>query len=110
MPFLLERMDGVWREDVGGVELANPPSSYVRDRVYGCIFDDLHGLRSRNEVGMDIILFESDYPHMNGTWPHSADVVRHMVAEVGLTPAETTKLVRGNAIDCYGLHRFGITG
>ena len=109
MPFLLERMDGVWHEDVGGVELAHPPSSYVRNRVYGCIFDDLHGLRSRDEVGMDIILFESDYPHMNGTWPHSADVVRRMVAEVGLSPAETTKLVRGNAITCYGLDRFAIT-
>lgn len=109
MPFLLERMDGVWHEGVGGVDLPEPPSSYVRDRVYGCIFDDLHGLRSRNEVGMHVILFESDYPHMNGTWPTSADVVRRMVAEVGLTPEETKRLVRTNAIECYGLHRFGIT-
>ena len=109
MPFLLERMDGVWHEDVGGVELANPPSSYVRDRVYGCIFDDMHGLRSRHEVGMDVILFECDYPHANGTWPHSVDVVRRMIAETNLTPEETTKLVRGNAIACYGLGRFGIT-
>jgi predicted TIM-barrel fold metal-dependent hydrolase len=109
MPFLYERMDGVWREGVGGVELAEPPSTYVRNRVYGCIFDDLHGLRSRDEVGMDVILFESDYPHMNGTWPHSADVVRSMVAEVGLDADETRKLVRGNAVECYGLHRFGIS-
>jgi hypothetical protein len=109
MPFLLERMDGVWHEDVGGVELANPPSSYVRDRVYGCIFDDMHGLRSRDEVGMDIILFECDYPHANGTWPHSAEVALRMINDTGLNQAEANKLVRGNAVACYGLERFGIT-
>jgi predicted TIM-barrel fold metal-dependent hydrolase len=109
MPFLLERMDGVWHEGVGGVELANPPSSYVKGRVFGCIFDDLHGLRSRDEVGMDQILFEVDYPHANGTWPHSTDVVRAMVDAAGLDAEETRKLVRGNAVACYGLERFGIT-
>ncbi|MHB1582150.1 MAG: amidohydrolase family protein [Acidimicrobiales bacterium] len=109
MPFQLERMDAVWREDVGGVELPEPPSSYVRGRVYGCVFDDLHGLRSRHEVSMGSILFETDYPHANGTWPRSRAVAHELCTAAGMDAAECRALLRGNAVDCYGLARFGIT-
>jgi predicted TIM-barrel fold metal-dependent hydrolase len=109
MPFQLERMDGVWHEGDIGVELAQPPSTYVRGRVYGCIFDDLHGLRSRDAVGLDVILFESDYPHANGTWPRSLPVAHRLCEAAGMDAAECYRLLRGNAIDCYGLQRFGVT-
>jgi len=108
MPFQLERMDTVWHEDVGGVELAEPPSSYVKGRVFGCIFDDLHGLRSRDEVGMDNILFETDYPHANGTWPNSRAVAHRLCSAAGMDAAECRKLLRANAVACYGLDRYGI--
>jgi predicted TIM-barrel fold metal-dependent hydrolase len=108
MPFLLERMDGVWHEGVGGVDLAQPPSTYVRGRVYGCIFDDLHGLRSRDEVGLECILFETDYPHANGTWPDTLAVAHRLCNEAGMNEREAARLLRGNAIECYGLERFGI--
>jgi predicted TIM-barrel fold metal-dependent hydrolase len=108
MPFLLERMDGVWKENVGGVTLAAPPSSYARGRVYGCIFDDIHGLRSREEIGMEHLLFESDYPHANGTWPHTRAVAHRLCTEAGLDARECAMLLRRNAITCYGLERFGI--
>jgi predicted TIM-barrel fold metal-dependent hydrolase len=108
MPFLLERMDGVWHEGVGGVDLAEPPSSYVRGRVFGCVFDDLHGLRSRDEVGLECILFETDYPHANGTWPHTRTVATRLCNDSGMNAAEAARFVRGNAIDCYGLERFGV--
>lgn len=109
MPFLLERMDGVWHEDVGGVDLAEPPSSYVRGRVFGCIFEDLHGLRSRHEVGMDSILFETDYPHANGTWPNSRAVAHRLCSDAVMDATECVQLLRANAIRAYGLDRFGIT-
>jgi predicted TIM-barrel fold metal-dependent hydrolase len=108
MPFQLERMDAVWYEDVGGVDLDDPPSTYVRGRVYGCIFDDLHGLRCRDEVGMDMILFEADYPHANGTWPHTRKIAHELCSAAGMEADEVYRLLRGNAIACYGLERFGI--
>jgi predicted TIM-barrel fold metal-dependent hydrolase len=108
LPFQLERMDGVWHEDVGDIDLPEPPSSYVRGRVYGCIFDDLHGLKSRDEIGLGQILFETDYPHANGTWPNTLDVARRLCRDAGMDEVESAKLVRGNAIACYGLERFGL--
>jgi predicted TIM-barrel fold metal-dependent hydrolase len=108
MPFQYERMDSVWHEDVGGVRLPEPPSTYAKGRVFGCIFDDLHGLKSRDEVGMDHILFECDFPHPNGSFPNSRKVAHRLITQAGLNAEETYKLLRGNAINVYGLDRFGI--
>ena len=48
------------------------PSEIVKGRVWGCVFDDQHGLNSRDAVGLEHILFETDYPHTDGTWPRLA--------------------------------------
>ena len=58
---------------------------------------------------MDQICFETDYPHADGTFPHSKDVLTKMCVEAGLDDDEVYKFVRGNAIRCLGLERFGIT-
>jgi len=109
MPFQLERMDSVWRDGVGGVDLPIAPSEQVRGRVYGCIFDDLHGLKCREDVGIDRILFETDYPHSDGTFPHSRKIARELFAAAGMNAEECYKVLRANAIEAYGLQRFGIT-
>ena len=110
MPFQLERMDAVWKEGRGGVGgEGRLPSEQVRGRVYGCIFDDLVGLKQRHEVGVDQILFETDYPHSDGTFPHSRKVAHSMFAAAGMDAEECYKVIRGNAIEAFGLDRFGIT-
>jgi len=110
MPYLLERMDLVAAEAAtGGVQLDRPPSEIVRGRVWGCVFDDQHGLNSRAAVGLEHILFETDYPHTDGTWPHSRAVAHRLCAGAGMDAAECAQFLRGNAIQCYGLDRFGIT-
>jgi len=114
IPFVLQRLESIWERSIKFEKalrerVPDPPSSYVRGRIYFCIFDDLHGLRSRDIIGMDQIMFETDYPHNDSTFPHSKEVATKHVAEAGLTVDETWKLVRGNAIACYGLERYGIT-
>ena len=83
MPFLIERMDSVWRDGVGGVELA-ARQRHVKGRVFGCIFDDLFGLQVRDEVGVEQILFETDYPHSDGTFPHSRKVAHGLFTAAGM--------------------------
>ena len=111
MPYLLERMDIVWREAPGNHDLGidRAPSEIVRGRVWGCVFDDQHGLKSREAVGMGAILFETDYPHTDGTWPHSRRVAHRLCDGAGMDTAECHAFLRGNAIEAYGLSRFGIT-
>jgi len=109
MPFQLERMDAVWRDGRGGVEGGTAPSEQVRGRVFGCVFDDLYGLKNRHEVGLSQILFETDYPHSDGTYPHSRKIAHELFAAAGMDAQECHAVLRGNAVVAYDLHRFGIT-
>jgi predicted TIM-barrel fold metal-dependent hydrolase len=113
MPYTLERIDKVWAEFPGeefGNRLSMPPSTYARGRVFGCIFDDDTGLRNRDVIGMDQSCFETDYPHAQATWPNTAECFERLCARAGRSPDERYKLARGNAIEAFGLSRFGITG
>jgi predicted TIM-barrel fold metal-dependent hydrolase len=112
MPYILERADKLWEERSNnsfGTWLPEPPSSYIPGRVYGCIFDDLTGLRNRDVVGMDQICFETDYPHADSTFPHSKETLAKISEESQLTEEELYKLARGNAIKAFKLERWGIT-
>jgi hypothetical protein len=112
MPYILERADKLWEErsdNSFGTSLKVPPSSFIPNRVYGCIFDDAVGLRERNAIGMSQICFETDYPHADSTWPHSKEVLTKLCAQAGLSDDEVYLLARGNAIRAFGLERFGIT-
>ena len=99
IPYILERADDVWKEHRawGGVvdTIPEPPSTYYYRQIYGCFFRDNHGLRSLDEVGVDNITFETDYPHTDTTWPHTKQVAEEMM---GHLPADVVwKIVRGNA-------------
>ena len=112
IPFFLNRMDSLWEQNIWNRMrdwLPNPPSSYVPGRVYGCIFDDPVGLRNRDLIGMGQIMIETDFPHADSTYPNSRKITEELVAGAGLSEHETWQLVRGNAIDCYQLGRWGIT-
>jgi predicted TIM-barrel fold metal-dependent hydrolase len=100
IPYVLERADTVWEENRGwgGVadRVTRPPSELFREHVYGCFFDDPHGVRSLEEIGVGNVTYETDYPHSDSTWPHSRELAERQLA--GL-PAETVEaVVRGNAI------------
>lgn len=110
MPFLLEFMDREYKQlgPSARQSIPRPPSSYVPGRVFPCVFEDQTCLAMRDRIGMNQIMFETDYPHNDSTWPHTADVVERMVTAAGLTDTETRQLLRGNAIECYGLNRYGL--
>ena len=67
------------------------------------------GCINREAVGLDHILFETDYPHSDGTFPHSRKVAHELFVAAGMDAEACYKVLRGNAIEAYGLHRFGIT-
>jgi hypothetical protein len=69
--------------------------------MYGCFFRDKHGMKSLEEIGVDSVTFEVDYPHVDSTWPHTRGVAEEMTADLD---AETRyKVLRGNAIKMLSL-------
>jgi len=105
MPFLLERLDNIYTESKAWADLdpviTDVPSSYVPGRVFGCFFDDMVGVEMRHRIGVEQLVFETDYPHQDSTWPHTDRLVAEIAARV--TPAELEMLVRTNAITMLDL-------
>ena len=100
IPYILERANNVWEENRGWGGIADkvlvPPSELFKKHIYGCYFDDPHGLRSLEEIGVDNVTFECDYPHSDSTWPHTAKIAAEQTRE--LSDEVVYKLMRGNAI------------
>jgi len=107
IPYALERADTVWDHHDSWQHskeiLPEPPSTYYYGRIYGCFTADRHGLRSLDEVGLDNICFETDYPHTDTTWPHTKEYVEKMLADYDDEVAY--KVLRGNAIRMLELDR-----
>jgi predicted TIM-barrel fold metal-dependent hydrolase len=103
LPFVAEYMDhayGVHRywNDVGLAEL---PSVYLRRQVYATFIEDPVGLRERHALGVESIMWSSDYPHGESTFPTSRAFVERAFA--GIPEAETRQMVHDNARRLYRL-------
>jgi predicted TIM-barrel fold metal-dependent hydrolase len=104
IPYVIERVDDVWRTHrwaLGAHPDGEPPSTYYHRQVNSCFFKDSVGLRMLDLVGEDNVLFETDYPHQDGTWPHTEEVAADLLG--GLDQRVVDKIVRGNAIRLFGL-------
>ncbi|MCB1004279.1 MAG: amidohydrolase, partial [Acidimicrobiales bacterium] len=107
IPYILERADKVWESNRawGGVgeAIPLPPSTYFHRQMYGCFFDDDHGLTpdALAAIGRDRLLFETDYPHSDSTWPQCREVAEKQMSHLDADTVHA--LVRGNAIRLLGL-------
>ena len=77
------------------------PSEYFARNMAITFQDDEFGLQLRQAIGVENILWSTDFPHPATTWPHSQEVVRRQFADV---PAGERELIcSGNAARLYGL-------
>ncbi len=100
IPYVLERADDVWETHRGWAHgqqyCPEPPSSYYAAHVTSCFFKDEVGVELLERVGPGNVVFETDYPHNDGTWPYSRQAAAR---QFGHLDEETTRaLARGNAI------------
>jgi predicted TIM-barrel fold metal-dependent hydrolase len=63
--------------------------------------DDEIGLRTRHLVGIENILWSTDFPHPATTWPNSRAVVARQFAEI--PDEEREAITCGNAARIYRL-------
>jgi predicted TIM-barrel fold metal-dependent hydrolase len=104
IPYIVQRIDQVWEDNQGWAQtkhIPEPPSTYYYRQIFGCFINDAHGLKSLDEVGLDNIMSETDYPHSDSSWPDTKEIVSGLVA--GLDDETVHKILRGNAIDLLQL-------
>ena len=105
IPYVLERADDVWETHRGWsnskLYCPEPPSTYYYRQITSCFFKDAVGVTMIDQVGLDNVVFETDYPHQDGTWPHSREAAARQFGH--LDQPAVNRIARGNAIALLGL-------
>ena len=103
LAWLMERMDEAFEEHEAWVEpkLAEPPSSYVRRQAHVTFGNDAAGVVNRGFTGVEPLLWASDYPHPEGTWPHTQETLERIFGDV--EPAERDLITYTTTARLYGL-------
>lgn len=103
IPHFLEQMDDrYWRNrSWTDLPISEPPSAYWARNMSATFVRDDNGVRNRHEVGVDNMMWSTDYPHHGNDWPMSRRVINETMA--GVPPDEKARIVAGNAVRIFGI-------
>jgi predicted TIM-barrel fold metal-dependent hydrolase len=99
IPFFLDRCDRHYTNqrwlghDFGG----KLPSDIFREHSLACYVTDPTALKVRNEIGIDIIAWECDYPHSDSIWPDAPEYLLAELNAAGATDDEIHKITWQNS-------------
>ena len=77
------------------------PSDTVRRQMYVNFWFETEGIKLRHHIGIDNIMWESDFPHVASFYPRSWESIEHVLD--GVPPQDRRKLLYENAVRVYGI-------
>jgi predicted TIM-barrel fold metal-dependent hydrolase len=86
----------LWTEGI-----ATRPSETVRRQMYVNFWFEAEGIKLRHHIGIDNIMWESDFPHVASFYPNSWESIERVVD--GVPPEDRRKLLYENALRVYGI-------
>jgi predicted TIM-barrel fold metal-dependent hydrolase len=108
VPFWLENADLWYQRHIGWAQeylgfkpLAHLPSEYVREHISFSVQYERVAVETRYHVGVDKIMFATDFPHIECEWPNSRPIIDRLYADV--PAAEQRRIFAANAIDFFKL-------
>jgi len=103
LPHWVQRMDHAQAKfgAMMDVALSMRPSDYVRRQVWLTFTDDELGAAGLGEMGADTVMWGSDFPHTDSTWPNSRAVIEKNLTGVSAPVAE--RVLHDNAAALYSI-------
>jgi predicted TIM-barrel fold metal-dependent hydrolase len=115
IPFFLQQLDNTYTDKpIRGPEwkrLADPdalPSQFFRTNCFASFQEDSLGIRLRDEIGVETLMWGSDYPHTESTFPRSREVLDEVLE--GVPDNERALITAGNAAELYSFTLPGAQG
>jgi len=84
-------------------QLPLSPSEYFARQCAISSFIGPEEAAARDNIGVRNLMWGADYPHIEGTWPHTEAKLKEGFADV--PQAEVVAMVGGNALDVFGFDR-----
>jgi predicted TIM-barrel fold metal-dependent hydrolase len=101
IPYVLDRMDFEYEDQYKDLPLKMKPSEYWRRQCKATFQYDRVGTKLIDEMGVETLMWGSDYPHPDGVWPESEKYINEQFAHL---PSDVTrKMTCENAGRFYGL-------
>ena len=96
-PYFMGRIDNVYKEraiGTSGYRFKSDalPSDFFRSNIFISFQEDDLGIRLRHEVGVENLMWGSDYPHAESTFPRSREIVDRILKDV---PEDEKALIAG---------------
>jgi predicted TIM-barrel fold metal-dependent hydrolase len=103
LPHFLEQIDDrYWRNrSWGNIPISEPPSHYWYRNMSATFITDRVGIAVRHGVGVDNMMWSTDYPHHGNDWPYSRKVINDTMGD--LPADERERILAGNAVRIFGL-------
>src|SRR5579859_150946 len=104
IPYFIGRLDKMKERhgwDQLGMPLSELPSFYWHQNMFATFEEDAFGVRNRHDIGVDNLMWATDYPHPDSTWPHSQEAIKEQFK--GVPDAEMRAMIGGNAAKVYNL-------
>ena len=76
------------------------PSEFVRRQMLVSFMEDPAAIDGRHATGVEVLSFGTDFPHHEGTWPHSQDIIAETME--GCTLEEMKRMTHDNAAKMLG--------
>jgi predicted TIM-barrel fold metal-dependent hydrolase len=108
VPYFLNRMDDTYKNRVAGYSGTRfqddnaLPSDFWLNNCFVGFQEDALGMELRHYVGVDNLLWGSDYPHGESTFPKSREIVADILK--GVPEDEQAKIAGGNSARLYGFN------
>jgi predicted TIM-barrel fold metal-dependent hydrolase len=102
VPYLVERMDYTWRRTRGGVDRSLAPSELFQRHFWTCFISDRTAIELRDSIGLEKLMWESDYPHNDSEWPNSRKFLAEAVHDI--PDEDVHRIVELNARDLFNFH------
>ena len=69
-------MDAEWEDQFKDLSLKMPPSGYWKRQCRATYQTDPVGVKLLDEIGVENVMWGSDFPHPDGIWPDSRSTWR----------------------------------
>jgi predicted TIM-barrel fold metal-dependent hydrolase len=104
IPATLRHLDAIYDEHRDDITATRAPSEYWQSNcLAGASFIHKAEVELRHEIGVSTINFGRDFPHPEGTWPHTKEWLRDAFA--GVPEDEARALLGENLVRFLGLDR-----
>src|SRR5262249_28593669 len=99
VPFVKEQMDDGFNRYRFRFDVAHLPSEYIERHASFTYVSDTYGIDNRHRIGVERILWSSDYPHGNSNYPDAWSPVQASMS--GVPTDERHLILAGNATRLY---------